>query len=70
MMQNVVDLDAEGFVDFIRQEKDRRNECGVPAIYTLLKLIDSQSARMLRYDQAAEEATQSVVTFTAAAFYG
>ena len=70
MMQNVVDLDAEGFVDFIRQEKDRRNVCGVPAIYTLLKLIDSQSARMLRYDQAAEEATQSVVTFTAAAFYG
>jgi len=69
MMRIVLDLDAEGFADLIAGEKDRRNVCGVPALYTMLKVIDAHRARLLRYDQAPEEATQSVVSFVSAAFY-
>ena len=43
--------------------------CGVPALYTLLKVTAARSARLLRYDQAVEEPTQSVVSFAAAALY-
>jgi len=69
MIQRILDLDAEGFFRLIQEEKDRRNVCGVPAIYTLLKLIDARTSRLLKYDQSVEHNTQSVVTFMSAAFY-
>lgn len=69
MIQFILKRDAEGFMRFIQEEKDRRNVCGVPAIYTLLKLVDSKEAKLLRYDQAVDQNTSSVVTFMGAAFY-
>jgi hypothetical protein len=48
---------------------DRRNVCGVPGIYSLLRLLPPASARLLCYGQAPDPETQSVVTFMSAAFY-
>ena len=70
MIARVLQRDAAGFFRAIQQEADRRNVCGVPAIYGLLRLLPAGSARLLRYGQAADVQTQSVVTFMSAAFYG
>jgi AmmeMemoRadiSam system protein B len=69
MIQYILDRDAENFFSLIKQENDRRNVCGVPAIYSLLKLIEAQSGRLLKYDQSVDSAHQSLVTFMSAAFY-
>jgi predicted class III extradiol MEMO1 family dioxygenase len=83
MIESILAVDAEAFHLHIRREGDRRNVCGVPAIYTLLKLLDggspaeggpginaSSRSRLLRYEQAVDQETQSVVTFMSGAFYG
>jgi AmmeMemoRadiSam system protein B len=69
MIGRVLELDADGFFRLIQQEADRRNVCGVPAIYSLLRLLPPASARLLRYGQAPDAETQSVVSFMSAAFY-
>jgi len=75
MLKPVLDRDAEDFFQLIQEEKDRRNICGVPAIYTLLKLLgplkplNSGSSKLLKYDQAVDYNTQSIVSFAGAAFY-
>jgi AmmeMemoRadiSam system protein B len=69
MIELIIDKDADGFFDHIREEQNHRNVCGVPAIHTLLTLVDTSSARLLRYGQSVDEQTQSVVTFMAAALY-
>jgi len=71
MIQRILERDAVGFYRGIREEKDRRNVCGVPAIYCLLRLLEGRAggSRLLRYEQAVEQETQSVVSFMAAAFY-
>ena len=63
MLEPVLKGDADGFFGFIRNEKDRRNVCGVPAIYTLLQLMRPCEGRLLDYGQAVEEGTQSIVSF-------
>jgi AmmeMemoRadiSam system protein B len=40
MIGRVLAGDAAGFFRGIQREKDRRNVCGVPAIYTLLRLLE------------------------------
>jgi AmmeMemoRadiSam system protein B len=70
MIGRVLERDAPGFFRGIQQEADRRNVCGVPAIYSLLRLLPAGTAHLLRYGQAADPQTQSVVTFMSAAFYG
>ena len=52
------------------EEQDRRNVCGVPAIYTLLRVVEAKEGKLLRYEQAVDQAGQSVVSFMAGAFYG
>jgi len=71
MIQRILQRDAAAFYGGIREEKDRRNVCGVPAIYCLLRLLEGRagSSRLLRYEQAVERETQSLVSFMAAAFY-
>jgi AmmeMemoRadiSam system protein B len=70
MIERIVRIDAEEFFKGIAEEHDRRNVCGVPGIYTLLRLMPAARGRLLHYGQAADEKTQSVVSFMAAAFYG
>jgi len=69
MLESVMARDPEAFLDGIRRENDRRNVCGVPAIYTMLSVLGPGSAKLLRYGQAEEPQTQSLVTFASAAFY-
>jgi hypothetical protein len=85
MIERILAGDAEGFHRLIREERDGRNVCGVPAIYTLLRLLEAEcsdapgtrgravprpkASRLLGYEQAVDRDTQSVVTFMSAAFY-
>jgi AmmeMemoRadiSam system protein B len=70
MIDTILKLDEEAFFRGIQQEQDRRNVCGVPAIYALLRVVQAEEGKLLRYDQAVDQATQSVVSFMAGAFYG
>jgi MEMO1 family protein len=70
MIERITARDAEGFFRLIAEEKDRRNVCGVPAIYSLLHLlgVEGPAGRVLRYGQAADRTNHSVVTFAGIAF--
>ena len=69
MIRYITDRDREGFLRFIVSESDSRNVCGVPAVYAMLTVLEARDAKLLRYDQAVEEKTGSVVTFMGGAFY-
>jgi AmmeMemoRadiSam system protein B len=69
MIDRILQLDEEAFFRGIQQEQDRRNVCGVPAIYTLLRVVQAEEGRLLRYEQAVDQAGQSVVSFMAGALY-
>ncbi len=70
MLEPVLAGDGEAFFRFIREEQDRRNVCGVSAIYTLLSLLEGRApGRILRYDQAVDREAHSLVSFAALAFY-
>ena len=72
MLGYVEKLDGEGFYSSISRERDQRKICGLPAIYTLLAVLDAREGRLLRYGQAFTSETQSVVSFLFASlgFYG
>jgi len=69
MINTILSGEAETFVREILQDQDRRNVCGVPAIYALLRVLDPREGKLLRYEQAVDAATQSMVSFMAGAFY-
>ena len=62
-------VDGEGFFSSISREKDRRRICGLPSIYSMLRILEAKEGRLLKYDQAFTPETQSVVTFASLAFY-
>jgi hypothetical protein len=62
-------MDGEGFFSSVTRERDRRRICGLPAIYTLLKVLEAKEGRLLKYGQAFTRETQSVVSFASLAFY-
>jgi AmmeMemoRadiSam system protein B len=70
MIELILARDAAGFLRSIQREGNRRNVCGVPGIYALLRVMEAHSGRLLKYEQAPDQATQSLVSFMAAAFYG
>ena len=69
MLGSVERVDAESFYLSIMREGDRRRICGLPAIYSMLKVLDSRKGRLLKYGQAYTSETQSVVSFASLAFY-
>jgi len=69
MLEYAERVDAEGFYNSIRLERDRRRVCGFPPIYTLLKLVDARGGKLLKYGQSMDPSTQSVVTFASLAFF-
>jgi len=69
MLEYVEKLDGEGFFSSILKERDRRRICGLPAIYTMLKVLEAKEGRLLRYGQAYTPETQSVVSFASLGFY-
>ena len=68
MLSHVERLDADAFYNSIARERDSRKICGLPPIYTLLKLIDSKEGCILNYQQSVEGEAGSVVTFTSMVF--
>jgi predicted class III extradiol MEMO1 family dioxygenase len=69
MLGYVERMDGEGFFSFISRERDRRRICGLPAIYALLKVLEAEKGRLLKYGQTFTPETQSAVTFASLAFY-
>jgi MEMO1 family protein len=69
MLGYVEKVDEEGFYSSILRERDRRKICGLPAIYTLLKVMEAKDGKLLNYGQAYTPETQSVVSFASLGFY-
>ncbi|MCX8117260.1 MAG: AmmeMemoRadiSam system protein B [Desulfobacterota bacterium] len=63
-------MEAEGFYSTVAREGDRRRICGLPAIYGMLKVMEAEKGRLLKYGQAYTPETKSVVTFASLVFYG
>ncbi len=61
--------DAEAFYWSIANKKDRNNVCGLSPIYMMLDVTRPKHGRLLHYDRAIEQDTESVVTFASLAFY-
>ncbi len=68
MLSHAERLDAEGFCEFVTREKDRRNICGLPPIYTLLSAMDAREGKLLDYRQSVEPGGGSAVTFASMVF--
>lgn len=61
-------VDAEGFFRLIAESQDRRRICGFPPTYILLSTMDATAGTLLKYDQAVEPATQSMVSYASVVF--
>lgn len=59
--------DAEAFYHAVARDGDRRRICGLPPIYTLLRLLSGAWGRLLAYSQWPDP--QGTVTFAAVALY-
>ncbi len=69
VLDAILEGDAENFYRVIEQKKDRNNVCGLSPIYMALDIIRPSCGRLLNYDRAIEEDTQSVVTYASLVFY-
>jgi AmmeMemoRadiSam system protein B len=69
MLDHVAKGDAEGFFEYIRREDDQRNICGLPPIYTFLRLLDDAEGKLLNYSQWRDPDGNGAVTFASLAFY-
>jgi hypothetical protein len=69
MIETILSGDADAFLRGIQEEQDRRNVCGVPAIYALLRVLPAGKGKLLCYQQAVDASTQSMVSFMAGGFY-
>lgn len=49
MLESVEALDADGFLENIMADGDRRRICGLSSIYTMLKAMDAGSGKLLKY---------------------
>jgi AmmeMemoRadiSam system protein B len=68
MLKHVEQLDAAEFFRSIQKDRDERRICGLPCIYTLLSVMDAEQGQLLKYSQAPDQRTHSVVTFASMSF--
>jgi AmmeMemoRadiSam system protein B len=68
MLEYVQRLDATGFFKSIQKDGDDRKICGLPPIYMLLSVIEASQGKVLKYSQAPEPNTGSVVSFASLSF--
>jgi len=68
MLDYVEKLDAEGFYSAIQKDGDDRKICGLSPIYTTLKTMDASNGKLLKYGQAPDYNTDSVVSFASMSF--
>jgi AmmeMemoRadiSam system protein B len=62
-LKYVQKVDADGFYRDVTEDGDRRNICGLPNIYTMLSVLGEGKGRLIKYLQAVDRQTASVVTF-------
>jgi AmmeMemoRadiSam system protein B len=62
-------MDAEGVFQLIAEHQDRRRICGFPPTYMLLSTMPARAGTVLKYDQAVEPATQSMVSYASVVFH-
>lgn len=68
MLERAVAGDAQGFFEHVKADEDRRRICGFPSIYTALHLLDGAAGRLLKYDFAVDQESQTAVSFASAVF--
>jgi hypothetical protein len=68
MLGYVENVDADGFYTSIQKDGDDRKICGLSPIYTMLKTMEVSSGRLLKYNQAPNYNTNSVVSFASMSF--
>ena len=68
MLKHVEQLDREEFFQYIQREGDDRKICGLSPIYMLLSVMEAWEGRLLKYSQATEPQTESVVSFASMSF--
>jgi hypothetical protein len=59
---------GEGFYSYIMREGDNRHVCGLPPIYTLLKVLDGRAGKLLSYEYWFDPREGSAVTFAGVTF--
>ncbi|HSR13002.1 MAG TPA: AmmeMemoRadiSam system protein B [Thermodesulfobacteriota bacterium] len=62
-------VDAEDFFRTVSRDGDRRRICGLAPIYILLRLLEGGRGKLLKYSQAFDPSSQSVVSFAGMAFH-
>ncbi len=63
LLAHVIQGDAKGFMDAIRQVHDRNNVCGVSPIYLLLRVLGASRGELVAYDRCpADERGASAVS--------
>jgi AmmeMemoRadiSam system protein B len=67
LLEHVRKVDAEGFFNAIRGERDRRRICGLTPIFFQLKLLEGCTSDIVSYDQWTDG--QSSVSFAGGVFY-
>jgi AmmeMemoRadiSam system protein B len=62
-------MDAGGFLQVIAEHQDRWRIRGFPPTYMLLRTLPATAGTVLKYDQAVEPATQSIVSYASVVFH-
>ncbi len=68
MLEQLSNWDADGFLKTIVEEKDKRNICGFPCLYTALQALPRRCGSVLSYDYTAMDSNGSYVSFAAMRF--
>ena len=68
ILKYVEQLDAPGFYRSVQKDGNAQKICGLPPIYALLSVIEASQGRILKYSQAPERDTESVVSFASLSF--
>jgi AmmeMemoRadiSam system protein B len=63
MLAYVEKVDAEGFLDYIVREGDRRRICGLSPIYTMLKVLEARKGTVLSHDHGEMDKYGSICSY-------
>jgi AmmeMemoRadiSam system protein B len=69
-LKSVEAVDAEGFWQSVANDGNRRNICGLSAIYTLISTMEEGEGKLLNYSQWRDERGFGCVTFASMVFCG
>ena len=69
-LKSVEAIDAERFWQSVAKDGNRRNICGLSAIYTLISTMEEGEGKLLNYSQWRDERGFGCVTFASMVFCG